>query len=81
MPVPATYPIFPLMPEWENAFPSDRSSGDHIADNSDTWVKLLHRPNEYSYDEAKLLCQESPDTWVAWIPDYGEIILHRSSFY
>jgi hypothetical protein len=28
-----------------------------------------------------LLCQESPDTWVAWVPDHGEVVLDRSQFY
>ncbi|MBW4604643.1 MAG: hypothetical protein KME29_35060 [Calothrix sp. FI2-JRJ7] len=53
----------------------------HITYTRDTWVKLLQAPSEYAFDEAKLLCQESPDTWVAWVPDYGEVILDKSHFY
>lgn len=46
-----------------------------------SWVKLVHPPSEYSFDEAMLLCQESPDTWVAWVPNYGEIRLKEHEFY
>ncbi len=52
----------------------------HIAYNRDTWVKLFRVPNEYCADEALLLCQESFDTWVAWVPGYGEMLLDRSNF-
>lgn len=53
----------------------------HITYNRDAWVKLLQPPSDYSFDEAKLLCQESPETWVAWVPEYGEVVLDRSHFY
>ena len=53
----------------------------HMTYKRDEWVKLLEMPSESSFDEALLLCQESPETWVAWIPDHGEIVLHRSHFY
>ena len=53
----------------------------HITYKRDEWVKLFETPSEFSFDEALLLCQDSPETWVAWIPDYGEIVLNRNSFY
>jgi hypothetical protein len=53
----------------------------HITYTRDTWVQLVSLPNEYAADEAKLLCQASPDTWVAWVPDHGETVLHKSHFY
>ena len=53
----------------------------HITYNRDAWVKLLQPPSEYGFDEAKLLCQESPDTWFAWVPDCGEVVLDQSQFY
>ncbi|MDX2212530.1 MAG: hypothetical protein SFY66_04495 [Oculatellaceae cyanobacterium bins.114] len=53
----------------------------HITYNRDTWVKLLHTPSDYAFDEARLLCQESSNTWVAWVPDHGEIVLDRGHFY
>lgn len=53
----------------------------HITYNRDAWVKLLQCPSEYAFDEAKLLCQESLNTWVAWVPDHGEVVLDRSHFY
>lgn len=83
MPLPATDSIYSLLPELEclqNFISTTWIPVGDITDNGDTWVKLLQSPSEYSGDEAKLLCQESPDTWIAWIPNYGEIILHRSSF-
>lgn len=45
-----------------------------------TWVKLLNPPTAYSFDEAWLLCQVDADHWLAWIPDYGEILLHMAEF-
>jgi hypothetical protein len=53
----------------------------HITYTRDTWVKLLEPPSEYAFDEAKLLCQESPDTWVVWIPDHGQAVLNKKDFY
>lgn len=53
----------------------------HITYNRDAWVKLIEPPSEYAFDEARLLCPDSPDTWIAWIPDYGEIVLDKSHFY
>ncbi|BFM39181.1 hypothetical protein [Synechocystis sp. LKSZ1] len=53
----------------------------HMTYTRDTWVKLLALPSEYASDEAKLLCQESVNTWVAWVPSHGEIRLDRSEFY
>lgn len=45
-----------------------------------TWVKLFNPPTAFSFDEAWLLCQYDHDHWLAWIPDYGEILLHVSEF-
>lgn len=53
----------------------------HITYTRDTWVKLLQRPNSYAADEAKLLCPSAGSTWVAWVPDHGEVVLDRSHFY
>lgn len=47
---------------------------------SDTWVKLLELPSNFSFDEALLLCEISEDEWVAWIPDHGEATLNVSQF-
>lgn len=52
-----------------------------ITYNRDSWVNLLARPSEYSADEALLLCQESLETWVAWVPNHGEVRLTRDLFY
>ena len=53
----------------------------HITYTRDTWVKLIDLPNPYAADEAKLLCQASPHSWVVWVPDHGAVVLDRSSFY
>ena len=47
---------------------------------ADTWVYLLEPPSHFSHDEALLLCQNSEDEWVAWIPDHGEAVLHSWQF-
>jgi hypothetical protein len=57
---------------WCEEFSSDRVL------KSNTWVKL-HKPIDvFCDDEALLLCQESDLEWIAWIPDYGEAVLHVS---
>jgi hypothetical protein len=53
----------------------------HTAHNRDPWVKLMRLPTDMSFDEALLLCQESEDVWLAWVPDFGEIRLNRNEFY
>lgn len=53
----------------------------HITYTRDTWVQLLQAPSDYAAAEAKLLCPTSNDTWVVWVPDYGETVLNRSEFY
>jgi hypothetical protein len=45
-----------------------------------TWVKLFNPPTAFSFDEAFLLCEYSEDQWLAWIPDYGEILLGLHEF-
>ena len=52
----------------------------HPEIQADTWVKLLELPSTFSFDEALLLCQNSEDEWVAWIPGHGEAVLHVSQF-
>jgi hypothetical protein len=76
-----TNPVCPPTPALEGAIASGWNPVCHITYTRDTWVKLLQSPSEYAFDEAKLLCQESSDTWNAWIPDHGEVVLHRSHFY
>ncbi|KAM3115916.1 hypothetical protein [Phormidesmis sp. 146-33] len=44
------------------------------------WVRLLNPPTAFSFDEAWLLCQSAENHWLAWIPDYGEILLHTDEF-
>ncbi len=44
--------------------------------NRDAWVKLNHLLSDYSEAEALLLCQVDSNTWVAWVPGYGEALLH-----
>ncbi len=46
----------------------------------DMWVKLLETPNPYSFDEALLLCKDSDNKWLVWIPNYGQAILETHQF-
>lgn len=46
-----------------------------------TWVKLVQPPSVFSADEALLLCQCSETQWLAWVPEYGEIVLDIDEFY
>lgn len=46
-----------------------------------TWVKLVQPPSVFSSDEALLLCQCSDNQWLAWVPEYGEIVLDMDEFY
>ena len=73
--------IRPLVSEALNLTTLNQNSVCHITYTRDSWVKLIELPSEYSADEALLLCQESPDVWVAWVPDHGEVKLDRSNFY
>ncbi|NEQ45680.1 MAG: hypothetical protein F6K00_19910 [Leptolyngbya sp. SIOISBB] len=45
------------------------------------WVKLLRGPHGTSARQAQLLFSESLTTWIAKIPDHGEVVLDRSQFY
>ena len=45
-----------------------------------TWVHLLELPSTFSYDEALLICQQSEDEWLAWVPDHGEVVLNTRQF-
>ncbi|MCA2620995.1 MULTISPECIES: hypothetical protein [unclassified Microcystis] len=47
---------------------------------ANTWVQLRMLPSPYSFDEALLLCEQDQGRWVAWIPDFGEIILIEGQF-
>lgn len=46
-----------------------------------TWVRLRQPPTAFSFDEAWLLCECDSDRWLAWVPDYGEIMLTTDEFY
>lgn len=81
MPLQMTYPNCPLVLEIKNPIAPAWNPVCHITYDHSSWVKLLQPPSEYSFDEAMLLCQESLDTWFAWVPEYGEILLDRSDFY
>lgn len=45
-----------------------------------SWVEVLELPSPFCSDTALLLCQESEDQWLAWIPDYGEVKLSTDQF-
>jgi hypothetical protein len=45
-----------------------------------SWVKLLNPPTAFSFDQAWLLCECENHQWLAWIPDYGSIVLSSGEF-
>ncbi|MGI0486794.1 hypothetical protein ACN4EK_15240 [Pantanalinema rosaneae CENA516] len=46
-----------------------------------SWVRLVQPLSAVSADQALLLCPASEHQWVAWIPDYGEVLLDTDQFY
>ena len=59
------------------------SACDHpgFQPESGLWVALRNAPDDYSHDEALLLCETFPGEWVSWVPGFGEITLSRGQFY
>ncbi len=55
-------------------------SQNYPSPQPNTWVKLLELPNPYTQDEALLLCEDAPETWDVWIPEYGETTLTSGQF-
>jgi hypothetical protein len=43
---------------------------------SGDWVRLPELPSAYSYDEALLLCEIGAGEWLAWVPDFGELLIN-----
>jgi hypothetical protein len=60
---------------------SNRASIDSFQPQADIWVKLRDRPNDYSDDEALLVCETGRGGWLAWVPGFGQISLQPSEFY
>jgi hypothetical protein len=54
---------------------------DSFKPQADTWVKLRNRPNDYSDDEALLLCESGAGVWLVWVPGFGQIELKSGAFY
>jgi hypothetical protein len=60
---------------------TQRAEIDSFQPQADTWVKLRQRPNEYSDDEALLLCETVAGVWLGWVPGCGQIALQPGEFY
>ena len=58
-----------------------RGSSDSFQPQADIWVKLRDRPNDYSDDEALLMCETGAGGWLAWVPGFGQISLQPGEFY
>jgi hypothetical protein len=54
---------------------------DSFQPQADTWVKLRQRPNDFSDDEALLLCETVAGVWLVWVPGFGQIYLQPGEFY
>jgi hypothetical protein len=67
----------------DRRFPTEISaeSIDSFQPQADTWVKLRDRPNDYSDDEALLLCETLANTWIGWVAGFGQIELQPGEFY
>lgn len=65
----------------DSALPGIQANAAEFTPQPNHWVKLRDSLTPFSYDEALLLCQESADRWVAWVPDFGEVVLDRAQFY
>ncbi len=46
-----------------------------------SWVQLVQPSPLFGGQEALLLCQIASCQWLAWMPEYGELILGREEFY
>lgn len=47
---------------------------------ANSWVKLHQPLSAYSFDEALLLCECPDGRWIAWVPDFGEVLLSVEQF-
>ncbi|XHX76786.1 MAG: hypothetical protein RBJ76_20455 [Stenomitos frigidus ULC029] len=65
---------------WHSAPAQSSAALTQRAIAASTWVQLLQPPNAYSSDEALLLCPIGDNQWLAWVPDYGEIVLESEQF-
>ncbi len=54
---------------------------DRFQPQADIWVKLRDRPNDYSDDEALLLCETTSGVWLGWVSGFGQITLQPGAFY
>ncbi len=60
---------------------AEQDSIDSFQPQADTWVKLRDRPNDYSDDEALLLCETVAGIWLGWVAGFGQIALQPGEFY
>ncbi|MGF1458082.1 MAG: hypothetical protein ACFBSG_03555 [Leptolyngbyaceae cyanobacterium] len=75
------YPGCLLRPRVNRERQTNRYPVCHLAYAKNTWVNLWQSPSSRGIKLAQLLCQESLSTWIAWIPNHGEVVLDRSQFY
>ena len=47
---------------------------------SGQWVHVIKPLTALNFDEALLLCQESLEKWVVWVPGFGEARLKIGEF-
>ncbi|KOR36954.1 hypothetical protein AM228_09980 [Planktothricoides sp. SR001] len=60
--------------------PSPETTHDKLLFCSGDWVSLIKPLTALSFEEAILLCEESLDKWVVWVPGLGETRLNTSEF-
>jgi hypothetical protein len=74
-------PAYSVASRLEEAIAAGWNPVCHLTYTRDAWVTLLEPLTEFACDEAMLLCQDADESWIAWVPDHGEVVLNRSQFY
>jgi hypothetical protein len=63
-----------------SVIPSSETTQENKLFSSGDWVSLIRPLTSLCFEEAILLCEESLDKWVAWVPGLGETRLNTSEF-
>ena len=63
-----------------SVIPSPETTNERQLFCSGDWVSLIQPLTALCFEEAILLCEESLDKWVAWVPGLGETHLNTSEF-
>jgi hypothetical protein len=79
--LPTSCQLLPTLDDEQSTFAWKKLQETTQKIEPSTWVKLRQPPTAFSFDEAWLLCDCGNGQWLAWVPDYGEILLTVEEFY